>query len=152
MNRNGRRLVLGLTVLGLLAMSVTVVAAREFPRPVDLRAGWHEEGLYVQQIPGTYGRLWPIKPLIPQEPGKGNVSSQSAQLSLTPEAPQISLGAGPLAARVADPVALTSAGINKGAGPVNAQLGNFLSGGSDETRVETLESGLRDIINRLNAQ
>jgi len=109
MKLNIRKVGLGLAVIGLLAVSVTIVAARDFPRPVDLRGGWIEEGLYVQRIPGTYGHLWPIKPLIPTEPGKGNVSAQSAQPSLTPAAPQLSLGAGPLAARVADPVALTGA-------------------------------------------
>ena len=133
MKLSARRLGLGLAVLCLLAVAVTVVAAREFPRPVDLRGGYHEEGLFQMRACPTcgYGRFWEVKPLLPTEPGKG--SMQSALPSLTPEAPQISLGAGPFATRVADPIPLSGAGINKGAGAANAQLGNFLSGGSDHS-------------------
>lgn len=151
-----RRWLVALVVVGMMATSASIVMAREFPYHHDYRAGIHEIGMYVVVIPGTYGHLWPIRPLIPTEPegggGKG-VGAASAGLSfgqLEASTPQASVGCSG-SAEAAVPEALNRAlsGPSKQAGTGDLPLGTFLSGGSDQARVERIDSGLRDLISQL---
>ena len=150
MRRVSHRLGLGLIVIGVLAISVTLVAAERVHYtppvpPYDLSPGLHEEGRYLMSATGSFSRLWPVRPFpfakdskeAKTEAGESG-SSQGGALSIP--------GSGRSRVKLGEP-------ILKPTDTRESTLGSFLSPtGSGEDRTARLEDGVRDMIGRLNSK
>lgn len=154
--RIGRRM-LGLTLMGagLLTLGIGGAFARTFPRanPLDLQPGIREEGRYTEVIPRTYGKLHRLPSLYPG-PGAGTVSSQSACGGCATSSPVPRMGDGrshnaqapaPISSR-SIPTAENLSGVG------STPIANVVGSGAGSSRVDSLESSLRDVARKLNTR
>jgi hypothetical protein len=143
-------------LLGLLAVSIGIAAARDFrpPNPYDMSPGIREEGRYTMIVPGTYGHLIPILPF-PFTKGDGggkpgDTSTQSATARSGSAGPLTIDGKRPPVIRIPSPIA---PGGPKSPGSLDGGVGSVLSPtGSGGSHTDGLESRIREAIDKLHSR